>query len=147
MASLSIGDQVSDLSGSRHGRLVDIDGATAYVLQSNGVEIEFPLNRLKPYETPKVAESRTLSGPLRDRLLSPQQKALLASIPTELTAAVARAYDAVDTASASRPSFASLPDSKRLEALRIYLPSLPHQLLLKHMKLVVAMRDLGKPGR
>ncbi len=147
MASLSIGDQVSDLSGSRHGELVDIDGATGYVLQSNGVEIEFPLDRLKPYETPKVAESRTLSGPQRDRLLSPAQKALLASIPAELTVAVAKAYDTADGASASRPSFAALPDSKRLEVLRIYLPSLPQQLLLRHMNLVVAMRDLGKPSR
>ena len=147
MATLSIGDQVSDLSGSRHGKLVDIDGATAYVLQSNGVEIEFPLDRLKPYETPKVAVSRTLSGPLRDRVLTQAQKDLLASVPAELTAAVSKAYDAADNASASRPGFAALPDSKRLEVLRIYLPSLPHQLLLRHMKLVVAMRDLGKPGR
>ncbi len=147
MASLCIGDQVSDLSGSRHGTLVDVDGATGYVMQSNGVEIEFPLDRLKPYETPKVAEVRTPSGPLRDRLLSPAQKTLLASIPAELTAAVAKAYDAADEASASRPGFAALPDSKKLEVLRIYLPSLPHQLLLRHMNLVVAMRDLGKPGR
>ena len=147
MASVSIGDQVSDLSGSRHGQLVEIDGATGYVMQDNGVEIEFPLDRLKPYEAPKVAEVRTLSGPLRDRLLSPAQKVLLASIPAELAAAVARSYDAGDGESASRPSFAALPDSKRLEVLRLYLPSLPHQLLLRHMNLVVAMRDLGKPGR
>ncbi len=147
MASVSIGDRVSDLSGSRHGRLVEIDGATGYVMQDNGVEIEFPLERLKPYEAPKVAEVRTLSGPLRDRLLSPAQKALLASIPAELAAAVARSYDAGDGEAAPRPSFAALPDSRRLEVLRLYLPSLPHQLLLRHMNLVVAMRDLGKPGR
>ena len=147
MASLSVGDRVSDLRGSRHGKLVDIDGTTGYVMQDNGVEIEFPLDRLKPYETPKVAEVRTLSGPLRDRMLSPAQKTLLASVPAELTAAVAKAYDAADGAQASRPGFATLPESKRLEVLRIYLPSLPHQLLLRHMNLVVAMRDLGKPGR
>ena len=147
MASLSIGDHVSDLSGSRHGKLVDIDGATGYVVQDNGVEIEFPLHRLKPYETPKVAEIRTLSGPLRDRLLSPAQKTLLASVPAELTAAVAKAYDTADGLSAARPGFAALPDSKRLEVLRIYLPSLPHQLLMRHMNLVEAMRDLGKPSR
>ena len=147
MASFSIGDRVSDLSGSRHGKLVEIDRTTGYVLQDNGVEIEFPLDRLTPYEALKVAEHRTLSGPLRDKLLSPAQKTLLASVPAELTAAVAKAYDAADGAQATRPAFAALPESKRLEVLRIYLPSLPHQLLLRHMNLVVAMRDLGKPGR
>ena len=94
-----------------------------------------------------MAEVRTLSGPLRDRVLTPAQKTLLASVPAELAAAVARTYDAGDGGSGSRPSFAALPDSKRLEVLRIYLPSLPHQLLLRHMNLVVAMRDLAKPGR
>ena len=146
MATLAIGDHVSDLSGSHEGRLVDIDGPTGYVMQGNGVEIEFPLSRLKPYEPPKVAEQRTLSGPLRDRVLSPAQKALLASVPADVIAAIARSYETGDPA-ASRTAFAALPDSKRLDVIRIYLPSLPHQLLVRHMSLVVAMRDLAKPGR
>ena len=72
MVPLSIGDHVSALDGSHEGKLVDIDGTTGYVMQTNGVEVEFPLNRLKPYETPKVAEQRTLAGPLRDTALSPR---------------------------------------------------------------------------
>lgn len=147
MAPISIGDHVSDLNGAHDGRLVDIDGTTGYVLQANGVEVEFPLSRLKPYETPKVAETRTLSGPLRDRTLSPAQKALLASVPAEVTAAIARSYDTGGEASESRPAYAALPDSKKLEVIRIYLPSLPQRLLVPHMKLVVAMRDLAKAGR
>lgn len=147
MTRLSIGDHVSDLNGAHEGRLVDIDGTTGYVLQANGVELEFPLPRLKPYETPKVAETRTLSGPLRDRALSPAQKTLLASVPPEVAAAVARSYDAGTDASASRPPYAALPDSKKLEVIRIYLPSLPQRLLAPHMSLVVAMRDLAKAGR
>ena len=146
MASLLVGDHVSDLSGSHEGRLVDIDGTTGYVMQSNGVEIEFSLSQLKPYETPKVAEARTLSGPLRDTRLGPEQRAFLASIPAEVLAAIAKSYDGAEAASASRPVFAALPESKRLEIIRIYLPSLPHALLVRHMKLVVAMRDLGKAG-
>ena len=147
MVTLAIGDRVSDLSGLHEGKLVDVDGPTAYVMQSNGVEIEFPLSQLKPYETPKVAEKRTLSGPLRDRVLSPAHKALLASVPADVTAAIARSYDTGEEASSSRAIFAALPDQKKLDVIRIYLPSLPHQLLVRHMSLVVAMRDLAKPGR
>ena len=142
MATLKVGDRVSDLSGSRDGRLVDIDGATGYVLQANGVEIEFPLDRLKPYEAPKVAQARTLSGPLRDTALSPGQKALLAAVPAEILAAVERSYMA--DGAGERPAFAALPDGKRLEVIRVYLPSLPQRLLVPHMRLVVAMRDMVK---
>ena len=145
MTRLAVGDRVSDLKGSHDGRLVDIDGATGYVVQGNGVEIAFPLSELKPYAKPKVAEQRTLSGPLRDTLLNPAQKALLASVPAELLAEIARSYD--NAREASRPVFAALPESKRLEAIRIQLPPLPHQMLVRHMNLVVAMRDLAKPGR
>ncbi|MBF0877100.1 hypothetical protein HKD21_09595 [Gluconobacter cerevisiae] len=144
MARLSIGDHVSDLKGTHDGRLVDIDGTTGYVEQANGVEVEFPLSQLKPYEAPKIAEERTLSGPLRDRLLNPAQKALLASIPATLLAAIAKSYDAGSDGPGSRTPFAALPDSKRLEAIRIYLPSLPQRLLASHMNLVVAMRDISK---
>lgn len=147
MATFAVGDHVSDLNGSHDGKLVDMDGPTGYVMQSNGVEIEFPLSQLKPYETPKIAVKRTLSGPLRDTTLSPAQKALLASVPAEVAAAIARSYDTGEEASASRAVFAALPDSKRLDVIRIYLPLLPHQLLVRHMSFVVAMRDLAKPGR
>ncbi len=147
MSPLSIGDHVSDLDGSHDGRLVDIDGSTAYVVQANGVEIEFPLNRLKPYETPPPALKRTLSGPLRDTTLSPAHKALLASVPADITAAVARSYDTGGETSSSRAAYAALPDSKKLEIIRIYLPSLPQALLAPHMGLVVAMRDLARQGR
>ena len=152
MATLKVGDRVSDLTGTRDGKLVDIDGGTGYVLQANGVEIEFPLNRLKPYEAPKVAQVRTLSGPLRDTALSADQKAMLASVPPEILAAVARSYEAGAEApdrdsTKVRTPFAALPDQKRLEVIRIYLPSLPQRLLMQHMRLVVAMRDMGKPRR
>lgn len=147
MARLLVGDHVSDLSGSHEGKLVDIEGETGYVMQSNGVEIEFPLSRLKPYEAAKAAIQRTLQGPLRDTLLSPAQKALLASVPAEITAAVAKSYDTGGDALGSRPSYAALPDQKKLEVIRIYLPSLSPRLLAPHMSLVVAMRDLAKAGR
>lgn len=147
MVQLLVGDHVSDLKGSHDGRLVDIEGGTGYVLQKNGVEIEFPLSQLKPYETPKVVEKRTLSGPLRDTALSPAHKALLASVPADVTAAIARSYEAGEDASSSRPAYAALPDSKKLDVIRIYLPSLPQRVLAPHMNLVVAMRDLAKPGR
>ena len=147
MVPLEIGDHVSDFAGSHEGRLVDIDGTTGYVMQANGVEVEFPLDRLKPYEAPKVTEQRTLSGPLRDTVLSDAHKALLASVPAEVTAAIARSYDTGAGASATRPAYAALPASKKLEVIRTYLPSLPQHLLAPHMNLVVAMRDLAKPGR
>lgn len=147
MARLRVGDHVSDLNGSHDGKLVEIDGTTGCVMQNNGVEIEFPLDQLKLYEKPKVAEQRTLAGPLRDRTLSPAQKAFLASVPAEVTAAIARSYEAGGEASSSRPVFAALPESKKLDIIRIYLPSLPHRLLVSHMSLVVALRDLAKPLR
>ncbi len=145
MTPLQIGDHVSDLDGSNEGKLVDIEGTTGYVMQKNGVEIEFPLSKLKPYEAAKVATKHTMAGPLRDRVLSPAQKALLASVPADVTAAIAKSYEA--GGDASRPAYAALPDSKKLDVIRIYLPSLPHRLLMWHMGLVVAMRDLAKPGR
>ncbi len=144
--ALSIGDRVSDLAGAHDGTIAEIDGNKAYVMQANGVEIEFALDRLKPYAAPKVATARTLSGPLRDRALSPAHRALLASIPAEISLAVAQSYDKAGDAN-DRPAFAALPDDKKLEAMRIYLPSLPQRLLMKHVKLVVAFRDLAKAGR
>ena len=145
MTVLKVGDRVMDLTGSHEGRLVDVDGGTGYVLQPNGVEIEFPLDRLKPYEAPKVATVRTLSGPLRDVALSPERKALLAAVPAEILLAVERSYMA--DGAGERPAFAALPDGKRLEVIRVYLPSLPQRLLVPHMRLVVAMRDMDRPRR
>jgi hypothetical protein len=146
MARFSIGDRVSDLGGAHEGTLIEIDGETAYVMQTNGVEIEFALDRLKPYEEPAVKTARTLSGPLRDRALSPAQRTLLASVPSEIRDAVAQSYDS-GADSGTRPAFAALPDEKKLETIRIYLPSLPRRLLAPHLKLVVAFRDLSKTGR
>ncbi|WP_029606295.1 hypothetical protein [Kozakia baliensis] len=144
MVQLSIGDHVSDLKGAHEGKLIDIDAGVGYVLQDNGVEVEFPLSQLKHYEAPKIAETRTLSGPLRDRVLNPSQKTLLASVPASLLVAIAKSYDAGSEGAGMRPPFAALPDSKRLEAIRIYLPTLPQRLLASHMNLVVAMRDIAK---
>ena len=146
MAKLSIGDHVSDLAGTREGKLIEIEGRTGYVMQSNGVEIEFPLDRLKPYETPEVETVRTLSGPRRDRALNPAQRTLLATVPAGIRDAVARSYDGAE-GSPDRPSFGQLPDDKKLETIRIYLPTLPQRLLAPHMRLVVAFRDLAKAGR
>ncbi len=146
MPQLSIGDHVSDLTGSHDGKLVGIEGTTGYVLQKNGVEIDFPLARLKPYAAPKPAEHRTLSGPLRDTALSPAHAALLASIPAPIIAAVAQSYANSAEASA-RPAFATLPPSKQLDVIRIHLPTLPQRLIAGHVKLVLAMRDLAKTTR
>ena len=143
MARLSIGDRVSDASGAHEGRLVDIDGGTGYVLQANGVEIEFPLDRLKPYEEPEVEAPRSASWPFRNHTLNAPQRALLASVPTAILAAVAQSYDKGADAG-PRQAFAELPDDKKLETIRIYLPSLPRQLLDPHLKLVVAFRDMAK---
>ena len=141
MAKVSIGDHVSALDGSHDGKLVDIDRSTGYVVQANGVEIEFPLNRLKPYEPPKVEEQRTLSGPLRDRVLSQEHRALLASVPAPIMDAVAKSYAGGEGA----PAFEALPPSKKLEVIRIHLPTLPARVLAPHMKLVLAMRNMAKP--
>jgi hypothetical protein len=46
--------------GSRRragGTLVEIDDETASVMQTNGAEIEFALDRLKPYEGPSADEA------------------------------------------------------------------------------------------
>lgn len=147
MTRLRVGDRVSNLSGSHDGKLVEIDGTTGCVMQDNGVENEFPLDQLKPYGKPEVAVQRTLAGPLRDRILTPAQKAFLASVPAEVTTAIARSYEAGGETASSRTVFAALPASKKLDIIRIYLPSLPHRLLVAHMSLVVALRDLAKSSR
>ena len=147
MARVSVGDHVSDLNGSHDGKLVDVDGTTGYVLQKNGVELEFPLDRLKPYEAPGPKEERTLSGPLRDRALDAKERRLLTSVPADVLAAVAKSHDASRDGAADRPLFASLPESKRLDAIRIHLPTLPARLLASHMNLLIAFRDLARPAR
>ena len=144
MVTLVVGDRVSDRKGTHEGKLVDIEGTTGYVMQANGVEIEFPLSELKPWEAPKVAESKTLQGPLRDTVLSPEKRRLLASVPADVMAAISKSYDA---GAGDRPAFASLPESKKLDTVRIYMPSLPQRLLSQHMNLVIAMRDLAKTMR
>ena len=147
MARVSVGDHVSDINGSHDGKLVDIDGTTGYVLQKNGVELEFPLGRLKPYEAPGPTEERTLSGPLRDRVLDPKERRLLTSVPADILAAVAKSHDTSRDGAADRPAFASLPDSKQLDAIRIHVPTLPVRPLSSHMNLLVAFRDLARPAR
>lgn len=147
MARVSVGDHVSDLNGSHDGKLVDVDGTTGYVLQRNGVELEFPLDRLKPYEAAGPKEERTLSGPLRDRVLTPAERRLLTSVPADVLAAVAKSYDASRDGAPDRPTFATLPESKRLDAIRIHLPTLPARMLALHMNLLIAYRDLARPGR
>ncbi len=145
MPPLTIGDRVSTLDNSTSGILVEIDAGIGYVQQPNGVEVEFPLSKLKPWEPPKVAEQRTLSGPLRDKVLPPAQLALLDSVPPDLVEAVARSYARSDGAEGARTPFAALPPSKRLDAIRVHLPTLPPRLLAPHMRLVLAFRNLGKP--
>ena len=144
MVTLVVGDRVSDRKGAHEGKLVDIEGTTGYVMQSNGVEIEFPLSELKPWQEPKVAEVKTLSGALRDTALSPDKRRLLASVPADVLAAIAKSYD---SGAGDRPAFAALPESKKLDTIRIYMPSLPQRLLAQHMNLVIAMRDLAKTMR
>ena len=143
MTRLSIGDRVLDVSGAHEGRLIEIEGRTAYVMQPNGVEIEFPLDKLKPYEEPEATTSQNVAGPLRDQMLTAAQRALLASVPKGIRDAVAQSYDK-GADPGSRQAFAELPDDKKLTTIRIYLPSLPQHLLRPHLKLVVAFRDLAK---
>lgn len=143
MARLSIGDRVSDLRGAHEGRLVDIDGATAYVLQANGVEIEFRLDQLKPYEPPKEPAPGAAPGPVGGKTLTPAQRKLLAAVPATIRDAVAQSYDKGADAG-TRQAFAALPDERKLETIRIYLPTLPRHLLSPHLNLVVAFRDIAK---
>ena len=143
MALLSIGDHVVDVSGAHEGRIIDIDGGIAYVMQPNGAEIEFPLVKLKPYEEPEVKASDGLPPPLRDLSLSVAHRRLLASVPGEIRDAVAQSYDK-GTVPGARQAFANLPDDRKLETIRIYLPSLPRQLLSSHLRLVVAFRDIAR---
>jgi hypothetical protein len=143
MARLSIGDRVSDARGAHEGKLVDIDGATAYVLQPNGVEIEFRLDQLKPYEEPKEPAPGSVAGPGGGRTLTAAQRALLASVPTGIRNAVAQSYDK-GADPGTRQTFAALPDDRKLETIRIYLPTLPRQLVSAHLNLVVAFRDIAK---
>ena len=143
MARLSIGDRVVDVSGAHEGRIIEIDGGTAYIIQSNGAEIEFSLDKLKPYEEAAVKASRGLVQPIRDQTLSPARRRLLASVPNEIRDAVAQSYEK-GAEPGARQAFADLPDDRKLETIRIYLPSLPRQLLSPHLRLVVAFRDLAK---
>ena len=140
MARPSIGDRVSDASGTHEGQIVEIDGGTAYVMQANGVEIEFPLAKLKLYEAPEATAS---AGPARPSSLNLVQRRLLASVPDDIRLAVAQSY-AKGGDNGSRIPFADLPDDRKLETIRIYLPSLPRHLLSPHLKLVVAFRDMAK---
>ena len=143
MARLSIGDRVSDVSGAHEGRLVEIDGGTAYVMQPNGVEIEFPLDRLKAYEEADAKASSPSPGQFGGQTLNFVQRRLLASVPDEIRQAVAQSY-AKGADGGARQAFADLPDDKKLETIRIYLPSLPRHLLSPHLKLVVAFRDIAR---
>lgn len=144
MARFQIGDHLAHLNGSHDGKLIDIDGSTAYLMQANGVEIEFPLDQLKPFDAaaPKQPRPGAPAQPYEKRL-SPAHQALLASVPATVLAAIARNYDRADPPA----PFASLSDVKKLGVIRVYLPQVEHSLLVNNMKLVVAMRDLGKADR
>jgi hypothetical protein len=146
MARLSIGDRVLDVNGAREGRIIDIDGETAYVMQPNGVEIEFPLGKLKPYEEADLKAAQGSPQPARPQTLNLVQRRLLAAVPTEIRDAVAQSYDKGGEPGA-RQAFAELTDEKKLETIRIYLPSLPRHLLSPHLKLVVAFRDIARDVR
>lgn len=97
----SIGQVVYHKTGKHSGKVVECDGDTVYLLQSNGVELDFPTRELTatpPAEKSPAAAASAAAGAVPSRVLiaadiTPEHQRVLAIIPQRTMQAVAALYE------------------------------------------------------
>jgi hypothetical protein len=102
----SIGQVVYHKTGKHSGKVVECDGDTVYLLQSNGVELDFRADELtttppaekSPAEKSLSAAASAAAGAVPSRVLiaadiTPEHQRVLAIIPQRTIQAVAALYE------------------------------------------------------
>ncbi len=93
----SIGQMVFHKTGTHSGKILEIDGATVYIVQANGVEIEFKINELTATPAkangPAPAVPANLSRVLTIKDITPDHEKVLAIIPQRTLQSVASLYE------------------------------------------------------
>jgi hypothetical protein len=96
----SIGQVVYHKTGKHSGKVVECDGDTVYLLQSNGVELDFRADELTttPPAEKSPAEKSAAAGAVPSRVLvaadiTPEHQRVLAIIPQRTIQAVAALYE------------------------------------------------------
>lgn len=93
----SVGQMVYQRTGKHSGKVLECDGDTVYLIQANGVEIEFRTNELTA--TPPPGKSATAPAPsnlsrvLTSNDITPQHQKVLAIIPQRTLQAVASLFE------------------------------------------------------
>ncbi len=100
-----VGQRVFHKTGKHSGTVTELDGATVYLMQDNGVEIEFPASELtasapsggaagRPAGAPGAGSAPTnLSRVLTMKDIADEHRTVLAIIPPRTIQAVAALYE------------------------------------------------------
>jgi hypothetical protein len=79
------------------GNVLECDGSTVYLVQANGVELDFPIDELTatppPESTPAAIATASLSRLLTLKDITPEHQKILAIIPKRTLEAVAALFE------------------------------------------------------
>ncbi len=91
------GQTVYHKTGKHTGTVLEVDGKTVYLVQPNGVEIEFPINELTATQvhakTPEAAAAASLSRTLTSRDITDEHRKVLAAIPVRTLQTIATLFE------------------------------------------------------
>ena len=127
----SVGQTVYHRTGKHSGRVVECDGSTVYLMQDNGVEIEFPSQELtatsrRPAD-PAAAEVDKLARRLTADDVTAEHRRVLAVIPQRTLQSVARLFE-------SRPGagrFSALDVAQKLNFIA-EVTEVPYRTMKQH---------------
>jgi hypothetical protein len=93
----SVGQIVYQKTGKHSGAVLECDGGTVYLVQANGVEVEFPVHELTATPPPQKAVSAgmvdNLSRTLTPADITPEHERVLSIIPQRTLQAVALLFE------------------------------------------------------
>jgi hypothetical protein len=91
------GQTVYHRIGKHSGTVLEVDGKTVYLVQPNGVEIEFPITELTATQvqakTPEAAVAASLSRTLTSRDITAEHRKVLAAIPVRTLQTIATLFE------------------------------------------------------
>ena len=141
----SVGQKLWHRRGHPSGTVLECDGDRVYLLQDNGVEIDFEARDLSPTPPAKPGASETAqreakeaagyyvpTRPLTPREITPEHERVLASIPVRTLQAVAALHEKATRGA----KFSSLDTAGKLNAVTD-MTDIPYRVIRTY---------LGRPG-
>jgi hypothetical protein len=135
----AVGQRVWHRTSHKSGTVLECDDDRVYLVQDNGVELDFPAGDLAaspPGETPAIkAQTRDAPAPTRTltaRDITPEHERVLANVPPRALQAIAALYERRPKAG----KFSALDVATRLNVITD-ITAVPYRTLRDH---------LGRPG-